>query len=368
MKLTNIDIFHYRLPLKRALTSGDSAQREREGMLIRLRDDSGAFGWGECAPLPPVNSESIDRAAEQLRQLRLWAIGREMPDSLAKLDGAFNVWIGGLNLAPSVRCAFETACLNMVARFKSLSLSQLLSVSAGDIVKVNALVDLSQPDILGESSALREAGYEAFKLKVGRRTVDEDIASIRALRRVVGDDAVLRLDANQLWTAQALLSVWSEVQQCDIDYFEEPVTDMSGLLSYLDRKAISIPLALDESLSKPDHEKLTTSAHVKALVLKPTALGLERSVELIRKARGLAKKAIISSTFESSIGISALVHIAAAFADRSVAMGLDTGGWLAEDLLDDPAASQGGRFIVDDLPEPPEKIKSGLLTEMLCDE
>ncbi len=368
MRLTDFDIFHYQLPLRQALTSGDTAQRVREGMLIRLRDSSGSYGWGECAPLPTVSSETVDTAADQLRQLRSWGQGKEMPDGLENLDGGFDAWLGGLNLAPSVRFGLETACLQMIALTRGVSLAKLLSASAGDIVTVNALLDSSQRDVPEKAKALHAAGYAAFKLKVGRRTVDEDIISIHAVRRAIGDDAALRLDANQLWTAQVLLSIWSEVQECGIDYFEEPVTDIKSLSDYLDKKHISIPLALDESLSKAEHEELITSPHVTALVLKPTALGLERSVSLLRKARELGKKTVISSTFESSVGISALVQTAAAFADPSVAMGLDTGGWFAEDLLSASVASQNGRFVIDELPEIPEKIESDRLTEMLCDE
>ena len=368
MKLTHFDIFHYRLPLARPLTSGDSSVGEREGMLLRVRESSGAYGWGECAPMASVNVETTDIALDQLKELRTWAFGRALPVSLTNLDGDFDRWLNKIILAPSVRCAFETACLQMVAMASDRTLVSLLGGEASGSIKVNGLIDLSQRDAVEKAAALRESGYEAFKLKVGRQTIEQDIVAVHEIRQAVGGGVALRLDANQLWTAQSLLAVWNEVQPCDIDYFEEPVPDISNLLGYLDKREASLPLGLDESLTLASADELAGSPHVTALVMKPTALGLERTAALTSKAREAGKTAVISSAFESSVGMSALVQVAAALADPDVAMGLDTGRWLEADLLSSPVASEHGRIAVDALPAIPKRIRSDFLTEMICDE
>ena len=72
---------------------------------------------------------------------------------------------------------------------------------------------------------------------------------------------------------------------------------------------------------------------VKAIVLKATLLGgLYRSLALAREARRLGMIPVISSTFESGIGILGLARLAV-FACPGIPAGLDTYRWLASDVI-----------------------------------
>jgi molybdopterin/thiamine biosynthesis adenylyltransferase len=73
---------------------------------------------------------------------------------------------------------------------------------------------------------------------------------------------------------------------------------------------------------------------LRALVLKPTLLGaLANSEALVARARELKLKVIVSSCFESGLGLGQLARLAGEWAPDQ-APGLDTRRWLARDLLD----------------------------------
>ena len=84
-------------------------------------------------------------------------------------------------------------------------------------------------------------------------------------------------------------------------------------------------IAWDESLREPDFA-LVAEAGVKAVVIKPTLTGaLERVREQVQAAHALGMTAVISSSIESSLGLTQLARIAAWLTPQTIP-GLDTLG------------------------------------------
>ena len=54
---------------------------------------------------------------------------------------------------------------------------------------------------------MREDGYGAVKLKVGRLAVAEDVEIVGGVGEILGDVRPLRLDANRAWGFEEALSV-----------------------------------------------------------------------------------------------------------------------------------------------------------------
>src|SRR5258708_4847581 len=54
----------YRLPLRAPLRTAHGAWTEREGILVRLEDETGRVGYGEVAPLPWFGTETLVEAQE----------------------------------------------------------------------------------------------------------------------------------------------------------------------------------------------------------------------------------------------------------------------------------------------------------------
>ena len=66
-------------------------------------------------------------------------------------------------------------------------------------------------------------------------------------------------------------------------------------------------------------------------------------MDIARHAINVGMKPVISSSFESGLGLLALAELAACVSGRDTAAGLDTWRWLESDVLDGPFPVSGGR-------------------------
>ncbi|MEW6637574.1 MAG: o-succinylbenzoate synthase [Actinomycetota bacterium] len=323
MRLAAFELFRYSLPLTEPLILKSAALREREGVLLRLIGEDGREGWGEASPLPGFSRESTEEATEQLRDLA----ARSLEDRV--LPG----WEAGTTarLCPSARFAFELAALGLLAGASEKRLSELLSPRPREAVPVNALLSGDPERVLADAAHLRAEGYGAFKLKVGAREVGEDAALVRELGGMLGG-AALRLDANRAWDLEEGREFARAVSGTRIEYVEEPLSD-PGLLPGLARET-GLPVALDESLAGLEPEDLRAHRYARAVVLKPTLIGgISRALRFARAALEAGLTPVVSSAYETGIGTSALVALAAAVGEEPVPAGLDTYRRLAGDVI-----------------------------------
>ncbi|HVV02832.1 MAG TPA: mandelate racemase/muconate lactonizing enzyme family protein [Puia sp.] len=71
-----------------------------------------------------------------------------------------------------------------------------------------------------------DQGFSCVKMKVGMhfgRNIKEDVERVKFVRRLIGKDVCLAVDANQTWTVQEALAFIGKVEDQDIAWFEEPV-------------------------------------------------------------------------------------------------------------------------------------------------
>ena len=179
MRLARFDLYRYGLPFTGPLTLGGITLFQREGLLLKLSGDDGSEGWGETAPLPGFSVESQGEAASQLRWLAGSMMGREVKEDWVDPYGEFS---GELDrVAPSVQFGFELAVWNLYAASSGRTLLEVVTPSPRAMVPVNGLLAGSPAEVLEEVRRMREAGYLCVKLKVGTRTVAEDVSLVRAL-------------------------------------------------------------------------------------------------------------------------------------------------------------------------------------------
>ncbi|MCX6835251.1 MAG: o-succinylbenzoate synthase [candidate division Zixibacteria bacterium] len=362
MKITAVRVYAYRLPLVRPLLLKTEILKERHGFLFKLSSDTGQTAWGEAAPLPGFTRESLADTGTALCALRNKLTGASIPEGVEQLDGQFNNWLSGFALCPSTHFAVETAALGLLAHSRGIPLAGLLSHDPLDTVLVNGLV-LDDSPIIETARRFSREGYRAVKIKVGRRPLDEDVARVRDVRRELGHSVRLRLDANRAWSFDDAARFAEAMPNCDLEYVEEPLSDPSRLAELAERTGMR--LALDESLVGMTPKELPSHTHISAIILKPTLLGgLERAAMFARQAREMKVKAVVSSCFESSVGIAALAQFAAVYNTIDTPAGLDTLFWFKQDLLTEPIDHSGGCIRVAQSARAAEGVNEIMMTEV----
>lgn len=331
MRIVGFDLYRYDLALSEPVTLKDATLQRREGALIRLSADGGPEGWGEAAPLPGFSPESLEDTIEHLRATTPGLLGREMPANLsASGDAPFPEHD---RLPPSARFGLEVALLNLHTASRGETLPDLLAHHPAQTIYTNGLLSGSTEDALENASHMREEGYRAVKLKVGRRRLAEDVGLVLRVAEILGDGVSLRLDANRAWGFEEAMEFARGVSGAQIEYVEEPLAAPARLAGLARRWGL--PVALDESLVGMPPEDLGGHAFARAVVLKPTLLGgVWRVLRLAERATALGMASVVSSSYEVGVGMGALVALAAAVGEEPA--GSDTYRALAEDVIEAP--------------------------------
>jgi o-succinylbenzoate synthase len=331
-RLSGFDLYRYELPFSKPLELKGTLLRYREGLLLELAGEGGVVGWGEASPLPGFSRESLKEAAEQLRNLASSVMGREVTDGWIAPDGHFSRQLDAMGLAPSARFGFELALWSLYAASSGRSLADLITPHPRAAVPMNALISGPPATALEEARRARSGGYEAVKLKVGGRPVEEDVEFVRAMNGELGDAVALRLDANRTWSLEESERFVRGTGDVRFEYVEEPLADPTLLPAFAGDHGI--PVALDESLIDMEPEALEDHSYARAVVLKPTLLGgISRTLCFAECASRLGMEPVISSVYETGVGTAALIALAAGVGDAEVPAGLDPYRLLAEDVL-----------------------------------
>ncbi|XP_047960192.1 protein PHYLLO, chloroplastic isoform X1 [Salvia hispanica] len=331
-KVSKMDYSQYRVQLNAPPTSSSGNSNNfpsyREGFVIILSLDDGSVGFGEVAPLE-IHKENLLDVEEQLRFLMHVIEGNTVSDNLPLLKGSFSSWIWnnlGIppgSIFPSVRCGLEMAILSAIASRHGCSILDVLHPSAGELskrsspVQICALIDSygSPMDTAFIASTLVAEGFTTIKIKVARREdPDEDIAAIKEVRRKVGENIVLRVDANRKWTYDAAVKFAHGVKECCLQYIEEPVDNEDDIMKFCEQTGL--PVALDETINSVTENPLLvlqkySHSGVAAVVIKPGVIGgFENAALVARWAQQHGKMTVISAAFESALGLSAYIQFA----------------------------------------------------------
>lgn len=292
-------LYHYSIPVDSQLILRNRFLKRREGLLVQIKCKENE-GWGEIAPLPEYSRETLEQAQEQAIQwLKDWDAARSRNEKLS-FDGLY----------PSVAFGLSCALAEMKGTLQTEGNYQVAPLCYGD------------PDELYEPLDQMQ-GEKVAKIKVGMYEANRDGMIADMLLEAI-PDLYLRLDANRSWTpakAAMFAKYVKPEHRPRIQFLEEPCKTREESRRFAEQTGINI--AWDESVREPDFE-VVAEPHVTAIVIKPTLVGsLEKCVSLIEKAQNLGMKAVISSSIESSFGLTQLARIARQYTP-DVTPGLDT--------------------------------------------
>jgi len=328
-RLATCQAFLYNLSLTAPLQLGTHSLTRRQGLLIRLEDRAGCWGYGEVAPLPGLHQEDLASALQQFKELRPMVLGRELPEPKPDWRTVLAHWLAPYTMCPSLRHGMESALLDLSACRQGRTLAGVLCPEDyRKTVSINSLL-ARDGDILQQATQLAE--YPAVKLKVGNDSLAQEISRVRTARAIFGEATALRVDVNRAWDFATALEFCQAVTACRLDYLEEPLRDPTRLGEL--GRLTGVPIAMDETLAELRPESIIVPSDVVALVLKPTVLGgLTATARWLDFARQHGLKAVITSVFESGVGLAHLANCAAALLETDTPLGLDTYRWLGEDL------------------------------------
>jgi len=170
----------------------------------------------------------------------------------------------------------------------------------------------------GETTAKAVAGYCARMREKhgatffeGKLTLGDpalEIATVKAIRRAVGDDAMLRLDANMGWSLSTARRILREIEPYNIRNYEDPVATFEEMAKL--RQHSGIPF----STHVPDLKRAVALGVPDTFVVNFTVLGgIARTLKFINACEAMGVGFWCYSG-ETGIGSAAYLHVVAATA------------------------------------------------------
>ncbi|CNK93887.1 O-succinylbenzoate synthase [Yersinia mollaretii] len=287
-------LYRYSIPMDAGVILRHQRLKNRDGLLVKLQQGEQS-GWGEIAPLPEFSQETLAEAQMAATSwLQSWVKGES-----ADLDAL-----------PSV--AFGLSCA-------LAELDQHLPLAA-DYRK--APLCTGDPD---ELFAVLQAlpGEKVAKVKVGLYEAVRDGMIVNVLLEAL-PDLTLRLDANRSWTrakADGFAKYVNPELRSRIAFLEEPCKTRAESREFA--RDTGIAIAWDESVREADFQ-VEAEPGVAAIVIKPMLVGsIARCQQLVQQAHHAGLVAVISSSIESSLGLTQLARLAH-WLTPSTVPGLDT--------------------------------------------
>ncbi|MFT3829149.1 MAG: o-succinylbenzoate synthase [Opitutaceae bacterium] len=301
----------YRAQFRQPLATAHGVWREREGVILQLTAEDGRTALGEIAPLPAWGSESLDEAL---------AFCAAAP---AVIDEVFVHTIP--TTRPCCRFAVETAWAALYrpaveSPARELSIAALLPAGAGAI-----------------DAAARAAkrGFKVMKWKVGVGTAASELSLLPHLLERLPRGGRLRLDANASWDLATARDWFKACEGHPVEFIEQPfpVGREQPVLQFANE--FSTPIALDETIAKPDDLRRWLDFGWPGLyVIKPSLAGSpSHLLDLLRRYEA---EAVFSSAFETAVGARAALLLAARAELHGRAIGFGTIGCFADERLNLP--------------------------------
>jgi len=342
MKLSSLHLQMYRLPLSHPIPVGQAKLETRAGAVLTLVDDHGHRAYGDIAPLPGLSPEPLTIAVDEITARKDYLLSENVPSNFSHLpDKGFQKWIDALKLSSSARFGLESALIGLIAQRRKVGLADMFYKNYVREIPVNALLDGDAEHILNRIPGLLDQGYQSFKLKLGGRPVDDDIALVHKVNEALDGRALLRLDANRSWDLDTAVAFGEAVGPA-IEYIEEPCKEPFQSPVFFNKTLI--PVAFDETCREYTIREIKALEGVEIVILKPTVLGgIQSAITLADEAHMQGLRVIISSCFESRVGLKILAELAAGIS-HGVAAGLGTGEWFRHDLYNGSPLVEHGRI------------------------
>jgi len=324
MKIESIRFGMLRVPLKTPFKTALRTVECIEDVVVMVGTDTGHTGYGSAPATAVITGETHGSIIEAVSKfIAPTVMGRE----IANLNQLTNRIQKCIVRNFSAKAAVEIALYDLFGQLYGAPLYRLLG-GGDNVITTDITISVDYIDkMVADARAAVDDGFETLKVKVGKDPA-LDIERIKAIFAAVGDRALVRLDANQGWTPKQAVSVLRELEDSGVrlELVEQPVVgeDIEGMKYVTDR--VHTPVMADESSFGPREaiELITgRAADIINIKLMKTG-GLSNAVKIADISGVYGIECMIGCMLESSIGVAAAAHVAAAKSTVITKVDLDT--------------------------------------------
>ncbi len=323
MKITGFRYGRLRVPLKTPFKTALRSVDAIDDLVVMVDTDDGRTGWGSAPATAMITGDTHGAILDAWKH---HLAPRLLGEDVANLNHLTARVQGAMAQNTSAKAAMEIALYDLFGQRYGAPTYRLLGGGEPALTTdLTISVDYIDKMVADAISAV-ERGYTALKIKVGK-DIGVDIERVKSIHAAVAGRALLRLDANQGWTAKQAVRALHQLEDAGVllELVEQPVKahDIDGMTYVAER--VTTPIMADESVFSPtDVVEIIQrrAADIINIKLMKTG-GLSNAIRIADLAALYGVECMIGCMLEGSIGVAAAVHLAVAKADVITKVDLD---------------------------------------------
>ena len=238
----------YRVPQGQNVRLGIGRAVKRDAVLVKIETDEGITGWGEAhhGRCPGAIAKLIDTTISEL------VTGMDAMDVVSVWQRVYQMQLASHGMGYAATMALsgvDLALWDIRSKAAGWPLYKMLGGSAKPIRAYAGGISLGwqEPDSLAEEAAgYVSKGYRAIKLRVGDNP-RIDVARATAVRKRVGDEIDILVDANTGYKLDDVRRVMPAYEELQIGWLEEPFPAQDYRSYQMATRLGNVPLAAGEN-------------------------------------------------------------------------------------------------------------------------
>jgi D-galactarolactone cycloisomerase len=327
LRITDIHAYPTSFPVdpKNSVTLGIGRAVKRDAVVVKVSTEAGIVGWGEShhGRCPGAVAQIVNTTLKQL------VVGMDAHDVVGVWNRIYVRQLGSHGMGAGTCLAMsgiDMALWDIRGKALDAPLYRLLGGSSKPVPAYAGGVSLGYQDpkaLVAEAEPLVKAGYKAIKLRVGD-TPSRDLARVAAVRKALGDDIAILVDANTGYTVADARKAMPGYDDYDVGWLEEPFPAHDYESYALATSFGSVPLAAGENhYTRFEFNRLIEDGSV--TILQPDLSKTGGITEALRVAHLASawKLPINPHTSMTGLNMAATIHFLAA---------IDNGGYFEGDV------------------------------------
>jgi len=344
--ISKVEIIKLNVPYKEPFVISLGVINSATNIVIKIHTSNGLIGVGECAPFVYIVGETQETIFELSKQIAGLLKGKNpfaIEDRLAEIDRA-------VDGNPTMKSAFDMALYDLLAKEAKMPLYKLLGGSNTREIYTDMTISIGSPEKMAKDAlAFKNDGFPAIKAKLGT-SMNDDLARIKAMRKAVGDNFPIRIDANQGWDTVTAINTLKALAPYNIEHCEEPIPKWNFMELAKVRENSPIPIMADESVF--NHRDAFRLAHLGACdyfnIKFSKSGGINNALKINAIAEASGIKCQVGCMSETRYALTALMHFVLAH-KNIVHYDIDSSLMLAEDPVTGGIQYQGkGKWMLNE--------------------
>ena len=292
-----------------------------QNIFIRIHTNTGLYGVGECSAFPMIAGETQATCFEMAKDFAAIWKGKDASQIAARMEELH----AAIAFNSTIKSSFDMALYDLAAKASQQPLYRFLGARHSKKLETDITVGIGEPAAMAKQAvAFTRQGFRIIKIKLGKEPA-EDVERIQQIRAAVGNEILLRIDANQGWSFDGAVYALQNLAPYQIQFCEQPMRYWNDHALPALRQLSPVKIMADESVfDHHDAGRLIAAGACDYVNIKfSKSGGIREAIRINAVCEKNNIPCMMGGMLESRVALSAFAHFALAH-DNIIFNDMDT--------------------------------------------